>query len=57
METLITLDAIHQKANELMFEEYPLQGKESIKRSQVQFIVKAIILLDKEEKDEVRKRS
>ena len=51
METLITLDAIHQKANELMFWEYPLQGKGSIKRGQVQFIVKAIILLDKEEKE------
>lgn len=49
--SLITIDSIHQKANELMFQQYPLLGKNYIKRGMVQFVVKAIIELDKEGKE------
>ena len=52
MITIITIDNIREKANELVFKDYPLQGKNSITRSQVEFVVKAIILLDREEKNE-----
>jgi hypothetical protein len=45
--TLITIDSIYQKANELIKHNYPLLGDDYIKRSTVEYVVLAIILLDK----------